>query len=202
MGCHSLLQETFLTQGLNLGLPLCRQTLYRLSHQGSPKITINPIKFWQFSATTKGKQPVSLVSHSCLILQNLQVPSGSSVHGIFQARVLEWGAIAFSGNLCRSRIFVWKFISFRLQMATFLANTMGFPDSSVGKESAYNAGDWFNSCVRKIPWRRDRLPTPVFFGFPCGSAGKESACNVGDLGSIPELWRFPWRRERLPTPVF
>ena len=26
-------------------------------------------------------------------------PLGSSVHGIFQARVLEWGAIAFSGNL-------------------------------------------------------------------------------------------------------
>ena len=24
-------------------------------------------------------------------------PTGSSVHGIFQARVLEWGAIAFSG---------------------------------------------------------------------------------------------------------
>ena len=25
---------------------------------------------------------------------------GSSIHGIFQARVLEWGAIAFSDNLC------------------------------------------------------------------------------------------------------
>ena len=25
-------------------------------------------------------------------------PPGSSIHGIFQARVLEWGAIAFSGN--------------------------------------------------------------------------------------------------------
>ena len=25
---------------------------------------------------------------------------GSSVHGIFQAGVLEWGAIAFSGYLC------------------------------------------------------------------------------------------------------
>ena len=25
-------------------------------------------------------------------------PPGSSVHGIFQARVLEWGAIAFSGS--------------------------------------------------------------------------------------------------------
>ena len=55
---------------------------------------------------------------------------------------------------------------------------------------------------RKISWRRDRLPTPVFLGFPCGSAGKESACHVGDLGSIPGLGRFPWRRERLPTPVF
>ena len=47
----------------------------------------------------------------------------------------------------------------------------------------------FNSWVRKIPWRRDRLPTSVFLGFPCGSAGKESACNVGDLDSNPGLGR-------------
>ena len=47
----------------------------------------------------------------------------------------------------------------------------------------------FNSWVGKIHWRRDRLPTPVFFGFPVGSAGKESACNAGDPGSIPGLGR-------------
>ena len=41
------------------------------------------------------------------------------------------------------------------------------------------------------PWRRDRLPTPVFLGFPSQSAGKESACNVGDLGSVPGLGRWP-----------
>ena len=35
VGCHFLLQGIFPTQGLNLGLPHCRQTLYRLSHQGS-----------------------------------------------------------------------------------------------------------------------------------------------------------------------
>ena len=29
---------------------------------------------------------------------------GSSVHGIFQARVLEWGAIAFSTVLCYCKI--------------------------------------------------------------------------------------------------
>ena len=36
MGCHFLLQRIFPTQGLNPGLPQCRQTLYRLSHQGNP----------------------------------------------------------------------------------------------------------------------------------------------------------------------
>ena len=35
VGCHTLLQGTFLTQGVNLGLLHWRQTLYHLSHQGS-----------------------------------------------------------------------------------------------------------------------------------------------------------------------
>ena len=34
--CHFLLQGIFLTQGSKPGLPHCRQTLYHLSHQGSP----------------------------------------------------------------------------------------------------------------------------------------------------------------------
>ena len=49
----------------------------------------------------------------------------------------------------------------------------------------------FNPWVRKIPWRRDRLLTPVFLGFPCGSDGKESTCNAGDLDSILGLARSP-----------
>ena len=35
VGCHSLLQGIFLTQGSNLGLLHCRQTVYHQSHQGS-----------------------------------------------------------------------------------------------------------------------------------------------------------------------
>ena len=35
VGCHFLLQEIFLTQGLNPGLLHCRQSLYHLSHQGN-----------------------------------------------------------------------------------------------------------------------------------------------------------------------
>ena len=37
MGHHALLQRIFPTQGSNPGLPHCRQILYCLSHQGSPK---------------------------------------------------------------------------------------------------------------------------------------------------------------------
>ena len=36
VGCHCLLQGIFLTQGSNVILPHCKQTLYHLSHQGSP----------------------------------------------------------------------------------------------------------------------------------------------------------------------
>ena len=42
---------------------------------------------------------------------------------------------------------------------------------------------WFNSWVRKIHWRRERLPS--------GSDGKVSVCNAGDPGSIPGLGRSP-----------
>ena len=39
----------------------------------------------------------------------------------------------------------------------------GFPGGSDGKESSCNAGrPGFDPWVRKIPWRRERLPTPAF----------------------------------------
>ena len=86
--------------------------------------------------------------------------------------------------------------------------------------------------IGKSPWRRERLPTPVFQpgefhglyspwgckkvkqlsdfhfthprwgGFPGGSDGKESACNKRDPEFDPWVGKSPWRRERLPTPVF
>ena len=47
-----------------------------------------------------------------------------------------------------------------------------------------------DSWVGKVPWSRDRLPTPVCMGFPCGSDSKESACNAGEPGSVPGLGGF------------
>ena len=39
---------------------------------------------------------------------------------------------------------------------------MGFPGGLSGKESTCNAGD-LGSILGKIPWRRERLPTPVLW---------------------------------------
>ena len=49
----------------------------------------------------------SEVAQSCLTLCDPLdcSPPGSSIHGIFQARVLEWGAIAFSAFFTRVDIF-------------------------------------------------------------------------------------------------
>ena len=57
---------------------------------------------------------------------------------------------------------------------------------------------WFSSWVGKIPWRRDRLPTPVFFpcGFPFDSAKRVASPgpmhDTGCLGLVhwddPEGW--------------
>ena len=58
----------------------------------------------------------------------------------------------------------------------------GFPCGSVGKESACNAGGpGFDPWVGKIPWRRERLPTPVFW--PAELHGLYS----------------PWGRQKLDT---
>ena len=85
-GCRFLLQGIFLTQGLNPGLPPCRQTLYPLSHQGiirdahqncneiSPYTCQDPIKRWQTSVTEnvrKGKLCTLLVGMWLLVVQPL-----------------------------------------------------------------------------------------------------------------------------------
>jgi len=65
----------------------------------------------------------SEVAQSCLILSDSMdcSPPGSSIHGIFQARVLEWGAIAFSENiLLVSLIFLIRSLVFPSLLFSFI----------------------------------------------------------------------------------
>ena len=82
VGSRSLLQGIFPTQRLNPGLLLGRQILYHWA-------TLKPHMICE---------SVSQVAQSCPTLcdpMDCSLP-GSSVHGIFQARILEWVAISFS----------------------------------------------------------------------------------------------------------
>ena len=57
---------------------------------------------------------------------------------------------------------------------------MGFLGGSDGKESTCNTGDLFDPWVRKIPWRREWLPTPVFM--PGKSHGQRSLAGYRPWG--------------------
>ena len=61
-GVGSLLQGIFPTQGLNPGLPNCRQILYQLSHQGSPRI----LEWVVYPFSNRFSQPRNLTRVSCI----------------------------------------------------------------------------------------------------------------------------------------
>ena len=70
----------------------------------------------------------SEVTRSCLTLSDLMDCSlpGSSVHGIFQGRVLEWGAIPYPSNL--------KFLTGEIFHSPFFLNP-GLPVTTEAKET-------------------------------------------------------------------
>ena len=123
VGCHALLQGIFPTQRSNPGLLHCRQTLYHLllllllSHFSHVRLCVTPQTrahcLWDSPGKNTGVgchfllqcmkvKSKSEVAQSCPTLSDPMDCSlpGSSVHGIFQARVLEWGAVAFSWKSC------------------------------------------------------------------------------------------------------
>ena len=123
LGCHSLLQ------GLNPSLLHCRQILYSLSYQGSPGS--NNLSGWNEELPSQiselpsnrakesgflppNKRRMFLTTwvlcyakslQSCLTLCDPMdcSPPGSSVHGVLQARMLEWVAMSSSRGSSRPR---------------------------------------------------------------------------------------------------
>ena len=115
---------------------------------------------------------------------------GSSVHGILQARILEWVAISSSRSswprdqtrvsCIAGRFFtVWatreaqrKQSFIILNLYWFLSYWRCFPGGSVGKESAWSAGELFS--------------TP--------SLGRSQEKEMANHSSIL-VWRIPWTEE-------
>ena len=122
---------------------------HRRSPPGSPVPGILQARMWSgLPFPSPMHESESEVPQSCPTLSDPMDYSslGPSIHGIFQVRVLEWVAIAFSHSQT-----AWG------QILALLFIIGG----AVGKESACNAKRremW----VRKIPWRRKWQPTAVF----------------------------------------
>ena len=74
---------------------------------GSPSLGFSRQEHWSgLPFPSPMPESESEVAQSCPTLRdpmNCSLP-GSSIHGIFQARVLEWGAIAFSVLRCRQTL--------------------------------------------------------------------------------------------------
>ena len=117
VGSLSLLQWIFLTQDLNQSLLHCRWILYQLSYQGSlwflrqdenshcsfSLLSLGPLELEKASCylgKTFRNTPLPRKIHMILTSASCGEPELSppcfSVHGILQARMLEWVAISFS----------------------------------------------------------------------------------------------------------
>ena len=59
--------------------------------------------------------------------------------------------------------------------------SVGFLDSSIGKESACNAGDLVRFLGWEDPLEKGQATHSSILGLSCCSDGRESACNAGDL---------------------
>ena len=128
--------------------------------------------------------------------------SGSSVHVIFQARILEWAAISFSTGSSQPRdrtpvsnsglphwgqtLTIWATREAQITEHLFFFLSCGWSILGTPDPCPFLSLQW-----NILPHFTFLSEPHVFWslGSPGGSDGKESACNVRDLGSIPGLGR-------------
>ena len=85
---------------------------------------VHRVKALVFPVVMYGCESESEVAQSCPTLSDTMncSPPGPSVHGIFQARVLEWGAVAFSKRKTIA-LTIWTFVS---QVMSLLFNMLSW----------------------------------------------------------------------------
>ena len=136
MSCHFPFQDIFLTQGSNpwllhwqvdplpllLLLLLSRFSCVRLcvtpetaAHEAPPSLGFSRQEHWSGLPFPSPMHESEKWKWSRSVVSTLSDPMdcslpGSSIHGIFQARVLEWGAIAFSVYHCTT----WEYTASKM----------------------------------------------------------------------------------------
>ena len=105
-------------------------------------------------------------------------PPGSSIHGILQARILEWVAIPFYRGSSQPRDRT------TLQADALTPEPPGQPKSVLQFNSVLTLSTWrWHQSPQFSPTWTVRRPRALE-GFPGGSMGEEPACDAEDAGSI------------------
>ena len=94
----------------------------------------------------------------------------------------------------------WRIFSLQKALLSPHNHYQDFAESSVGNESACNAGDP-GSISGSGRFSGEWIGYPPWYSLVAQSV-KDSPCHVGGLGSIPGLGRPPWRRAWQPILVF
>ena len=150
-----------------------------------------------------------LVAQSCLTFCDPMdcSPSGFSVHGLLQARILEWVVIPFSTGSSQPRDQTW--VSCIARGSFTIWSTKEAPikwDSN--KDMEHQGWGKLPQLVIFLwvqkPQEGDGLYLTVWSlkkhgysnkGLPRGFSGIESTCDIRGMGLIPELGRSPRRRK-------
>ena len=105
-------------------------------------------------------------------------PPGSSVHGIVQARVLEWGAIAFSRASSQPRD--------QAQVSCVVGRRFPIPIWATREVCWYIALNFEEIMTQSLPHcLRQFMLCSGRKGFPSGSAVQNLPTKAGDVGSNP-----------------
>ena len=106
VSCHFLLQGNLSTQGSNSGLLHCRQSLYQLSYEGSPKRKwkwLSPV--WLFATHSPWNSPGQNIGVSSLsLLQGIFSTQGSNPDLPHCRQILH--QLSHKGNPCKCNIVI------------------------------------------------------------------------------------------------
>ena len=126
-------------------------TQWTAAHQAPPSLGCSRQEHWSGLPFPSPVHESEKWKWSRLVISDSSRPHGcslpvSSVHGIFQARVLEWGAIAFSVCVCSWRYISITYASLRLLHIT-LIGILSITLNSF-KNQLVDVGSWVGSYLR------------------------------------------------------
>ena len=126
------------------------------------------------------------MAQSCPTLSNPMdcSPPGSSAHGIFQARVLEWGAIAFSDSIFKGIKLYFYVFEYATLFFWLLVHTFSLEDVIHPKMYPIYVFSYLSIISLSHTYT-------CMYGLSWWLSGKGPVCQAGDTGSISGSGRSP-----------